>query len=281
MSESLNSTLFRKNAINNLNSIDVLNSSLKVLNPGIWIWVVGVLIVLCGIIVWGILGTITLDIESRGIIFPEQNLIESEKNIKQGIKDRNDKILSLKNLFNKKKQLYDKRYLTVVELLKAKDEYLIAKEELANPNKGSYLPLTSISVDDSIDSSTATLNALIFINHEQGKKIAVGMKAFILPNMFSMYDYGYIQGEVISISEYPISKPIAYSYLGNMNLVDDFFLQGSPYIAKIRLNRNSATPSGLLWTTKIGPNLTVHPGTMVSVKIIYKECAPIGLISKK
>jgi len=277
---SLNNNLFRQNAINNLNSLDDIHSVLKIINPSEWLWIMVSMLALTAILIWGLFGTITLNVDAPGILFPTDKLTEIESLISQTIKDRTEKVASLDDLYNKKKRMFEKHYLTIDDLLKAKEEYIAAREDLSNPNKNSYMSLTEDSSNTSINSSNTTLEALVFVDHLQGKKITVGMDAYILPNSFSQYDYGYIYGKVVSISEYPISKQLAYSYIGNMNLVDEFFLRGAPFIVKIQLKTDRSMVSGLSWTTKLGSNFSIQPGTMVSTKIIYKKCSPFRFISK-
>jgi hypothetical protein len=277
MSENyLNSSIFRTNAINHLNSLEDIQSSLKIVNPGAWIWVVISMLVLLGILIWGVFGSITLTTNAQGIIFPAHTLSESERLINQNSKDHQEKIIAFEKLLNKKNILYRKHLLTESDILRAKEEYLSAKEEPSNLIKNSYLP-ASYSKENS---TNTLLDSLIFIDHTQGKKISEGMKVYILPNQFSSYDYGYINARVVSISEYPISKQLAYSYLGNINLVDDFFANGAPYIARVRLQKNNTTKSGIAWTTKLGSPSSIQPGTIVLAKIIYKKCPPIKFLSK-
>ena len=281
MSEtSLKTNIFRQNAINNINSLDEIQNALKIINSAGWVWLLVSILALIGILVWGIKGTITLNIETQGIIFPTERLSESESIINQNINDHDEKIAVLEDLYKKKKKLFEKQYLTQVDLLKAKEEFIAAKEELSNPNKNAYLKSSKLSSYAVVNSANTSLDALIFIDHAQGKKISQGMNAYILPNTFSAYDYGYIHGRVVSVSEYPISKQLAYSYLGNMNLVDDFFINGAPYIAKIRLQRSSDTNSGLAWTTRYGAPFSIQPGTIVLAKVTYKKCSPIKFLSK-
>lgn len=130
------------------------------------------------------------------------------------------------------------------------------------------------------DISNKTLDALVFIDHMEGKKIKAGMAAYVLPSTVSPYEYGYIKGEVISISDYPLSKEFVYSYLGNINLVDEYFTHGSPFMAKVRLLASSTSKSGLLWTTRKGAPFKFEPGATVTVKIVSTECSPLKLLTQ-
>lgn len=126
-----------------------------------------------------------------------------------------------------------------------------------------------------------SLEALVFVKHRDGKKVKVGMKVYVLPSNLSDYEYGYILGKVVEISQYPQSKESVYPYLGNATLVDEFFSTGVPFLAKIQLQKKIENPSGLFWTTQKGTPFKVKPGSTVSVKIISKEISPLKLLSSR
>lgn len=48
--------LFRKNSIDRVSSPEQLNDRIRVANPGVWLLLAGILLVLLGICVWGIFG---------------------------------------------------------------------------------------------------------------------------------------------------------------------------------------------------------------------------------
>jgi hypothetical protein len=156
---------------------------------------------------------------------------------------------------------------------------MTAKKEFINLMSGNN-PTTIQSLFSSPSlSKNQPLSALVFVKHTEGNKITVGMSAYLLPSGFSFYDYGYIKAQVIHVSSYPITKEIAYFYLENMNLVDEFFMQGAPFMVEIRLEQDHTSTSGLAWTTR-GPAFRINPGTMVTAKIIYKTCSPWQLMTK-
>ncbi len=281
LKSSFDNNLFRQNALDNLNSLDEIYPALQVINPSEWLWMIFAALILVCILLWGLFGTITLSVDTNGMILPEEKLIAVETLFSQALKDRNEKIVLLEDLYNKKKKMFENHYVTLEDLLKTKSELIAAKEELSSPNGNAYSPLTNLLSNTEMNSSNTQLDALVFADRTHGKKIVVGMNAYVLSNDISQYAHGYIVGKVISISAYPISKQLVYSYLGNMNLVDDFFMGGAPFVVKIRLQRDKSTDSGLAWTTKRGSSYRIEPGTMVSAKIIYKKSSPARLMAQR
>ena len=52
----MKNNLFRKNSIDRVSSPEQLNDRIRVANPGVWLLLVGILLVLTGICIWGIFG---------------------------------------------------------------------------------------------------------------------------------------------------------------------------------------------------------------------------------
>jgi hypothetical protein len=269
--------LFRESAIKNLNSIHEVQVALKVTTPGSWLCLFMLLITLGGFVMWSLYGSVSLNVSGRGIIIPSEFLIQAEAYISDNMRDQEEMLTSIKDLLDKKKELYKKHYLTLVDLRQAEKEYMLAKAEYMNPFKNSYFNVKKpfFKMDKK---NSQVLDVLVFVEHADGKKITSGMTAFIIPEIISPYQYGYIKGKVYSVSEYPATKEAAFSYLGNMNLVDSFFISGVTYMVKIKLESSNNTKSKLSWTTKKGSPFVIEAGTTVSVKIVNKNCTPFGLL---
>ena len=54
----MNNEIFRKKSLDRLNSPDEFDQYVKVSRPGVWILVIGILLVLAGIFIWGLFGDI-------------------------------------------------------------------------------------------------------------------------------------------------------------------------------------------------------------------------------
>lgn len=273
----LDPSLFRQNAINNLNMTHDLQPALKIITPHSYIALLIAACAFASALIWCLFGTLTLYIDAPGIIMPTISILESERLLEQNIADNREKIIALDQLYNKKKKLHAKHYLTETDLLRAKEEFISAKENLANPNRNIYVTFpTSISSNPQHQSS---LTALAFINPTQGKRLSPGMKTYLLPTSLPAYAYGYIKGFLETISDYPISKQVAYSYLKNMNLADEFFATGTPFLAKIQLLTNPSDPTQFLWTTQSRPLFAIQAGTLVAIKIIQGQCTPLKFLT--
>ena len=56
MEPTMKESLFRKSSIDRISSPEQLNERIRVANPGVWMLLTGILLILVGICVWGIFG---------------------------------------------------------------------------------------------------------------------------------------------------------------------------------------------------------------------------------
>ncbi len=279
--DSNNPGLFRENALKNLNAIDQIESAFQVIQPAAWLWILIVMCFFISLATWGIMGNVSTHVKASGIILSASQLEQTERQIKQEIAQRQAKLSAMKTLLEQKRELYHKHYLTITDLEQSEDAYVAAEEDLINfSNKGHANTNLSVFSRESVTTSV-DLEALVFVSQQEGKKIRAGMAALIIPETLSAYKYGYIEGTVISISHYPASKDAIYAYLGNINLVDEFFAGGVPFMVKIKLGKNPQSASGLRWTTRDGAPFRIESGTRVFTRIINKKLSPLSILIKK
>lgn len=128
----------------------------------------------------------------------------------------------------------------------------------ATPGKALILGMTH--------SNKTTLNAIVFVDHVSGKKILKGMKAYLIKPNSTIYDHHYAMGIVSDVSDFPSTRESAMSYLGNTDVVNDFFRNGTPFMVTINIPKTQ--------------QLTfLKPGSSVITHIIYQRCTPWKLLS--
>jgi len=103
----------------------------------------------------------------------------------------------------------------------------------------------------------------------QGKKLAVGMKAQLLPNIYEDQEYGRIQGVVAQISPETADEDALLRVFKNQKLVRKLFDNEAPYKVLVQVESDSRGRSGLAWTSSRGPNRLLEPGTMVTGWVVY------------
>lgn len=64
----MSDTVFRQNNINKVKSPDNLNEYIHVANPGVWVLLAAVIVLLTGLCVWGIFGQLSTEVKSNAQI---------------------------------------------------------------------------------------------------------------------------------------------------------------------------------------------------------------------
>jgi hypothetical protein len=279
-SPELNKPLFRENALKSLSASDHIQQSLKVVEAKFIGYLCASFLILLALFIWGLFGEIEVQVSARGMVLSGQQLKLAEKLYQENRVDRIAALQAVKSLLDKKQQLFNKHYLTIDDLERARQDYLNAKERISNTPRLNNENVGNLFFREQ-GVASSPLEALVFVSHNEGKKINSGMSVYLLPTTLSAYEYGYIKGTVLSVSAYPASKESVYSYLGNMSLVDEYFIEGAPFVVRIALDKNSQTKSGLSWTSKRGAPFSIDVGSTVTAKIINHQYHPLDLLLRQ
>ncbi|MBI5368038.1 MAG: NHLP bacteriocin system secretion protein [Planctomycetes bacterium] len=129
----------------------------------------------------------------------------------------------------------------------------------------------------SIELKDQPLVVLGFIRGE-GQKLRPGMKALVLPANVRAEDYGFMLGQVYTVSEYPITPQGALVILKNAELAQSLVGTGNPYLVRIAPLESETTASGYEWTGRKGPPFPIGTGTVCSVQVITETRRPISLV---
>lgn len=113
--------------------------------------------------------------------------------------------------------------------------------------------------------------AVVFVPAIQGKKLAVGMPAQMLPLIFEEQEYGRIEGVVSHISTVAADEDLLLRVFKNQKLVRKLFESEAPYKVLITVSADARGRSGLSWTSSRGPERLLDPGTIVSGWVVHKR----------
>lgn len=130
----------------------------------------------------------------------------------------------------------------------------------------------------SIEIAGEGLELVLYIPAEQGKKVTPGMTVQISPATVKKEEFGTLTGEVLEISEFPVSPEGMLSVLQNAQLVTRFSAQGAPYAARVRLINDPTTASGYAWSGGRGPPVALSGGTTATAEVTVRTQAPISLV---
>lgn len=68
MSDSQQTTLFRKKTLDRISSPEQLTDYLRVTTPGIWVVLVTIVLLLCGLFAWSVIGTLETTADATAIV---------------------------------------------------------------------------------------------------------------------------------------------------------------------------------------------------------------------
>ena len=128
------------------------------------------------------------------------------------------------------------------------------------------------------DTDPSELEVLLYVQAAEGKKVQPGMRVRISPSTARREEYGFIEGIVSSVSQFPASRRGMLRVLGNEELVDQFLRSGPALSVTATLNLDPATTSGFEWSSGEGPDELLTSGTPCSATITVREQAPITLV---
>lgn len=268
---------YRENALKALNSLEPLQSGLRIVESKSVISLLALISILLAVLVWGFLGAVSIELPAQGLLLPISQIEQTEVIYQSYRQARERELKQWQTLLANKQKLYSQHLVTLDDLARSQRDYLTAMETKTLIPK--LIDEQAGSLFSAKQASSGELAAIVFVSHHDGKQIKQGMHAYLLPAFMSAYSYGYIKGIVSHVSEFPASKESVYPYLGNMNLVDEYFIGGAPFVLRIDLDRNQQTASGYNWTSHLGAPEQLSAGSAVQVKIVKEELHPYQLFA--
>ncbi len=110
-----------------------------------------------------------------------------------------------------------------------------------------------------------------------GQQVQPGMKVQISPATVKKEEFGYLIGDVMTISGLPTTRQGIMKLLNNDLLVEQLASKGAPFTIEIELIKNSDTVSGYKWSSDEGPPINIESGTMCELRVVVREQRPITL----
>jgi len=129
-----------------------------------------------------------------------------------------------------------------------------------------------------VEQHGSELYAEAYFRIGDGKQISEGMEAEVSPTSVQRDRYGSIRAKVLSVSPLPETENAIVSRLGNATLAAMMMGGGAPIRCMIALLTDSATVSGLRWTSSHGPDTTVTPGDTAAISVVTRKVRPIELV---
>ncbi len=182
-------------------------------------------------------------------------------------------------------ELAIKQYQREVERLQAR---LGEQLNLTSPHEGRVVevmvnagevvqPGTALATIAPLNTDAAALTAYIYVSPADGKRIRSGMQVQLNPSAFRPEKYGYMLGEVQSVSELPATLEGMRRVLKNEQLARELTRTGVPFEVRVSLKADPSTPSGYRWSSSQGPDAEINAGMLLDAQVIVERLRLINL----
>lgn len=129
-----------------------------------------------------------------------------------------------------------------------------------------------------IEDESVQLEAVIYVPADQGKNIKPGMQVHVAPSTVKREEFGTMTGNVVNVSDFPMTPQGMAAVLHNDSLVTLFSHDGAPYAVTVTLERDPATTSGFHWAVGKGPDIRLTSGTLAQAEITTRSRRPLDLV---
>jgi len=143
------------------------------------------------------------------------------------------------------------------------------------------------------DDTEPSYDSIIFVPAGEGKKIEVGHAVEVSPATVKREEHGFIRGDVVAVSELPVTKLAMEAALEHPELVDSFLKRYAPGVmlrVQVKLRQedvshdsqasrtNAKRRNPFRWSSPSGSEQTLKTGTMCQAAVVVKRQTLISLV---
>ncbi|NLY42848.1 MAG: HlyD family efflux transporter periplasmic adaptor subunit [Clostridiaceae bacterium] len=292
--------LYREESLDKLSSPEQLDEYVKVTNPGVFIIVAAFFSIFAAVLVWAFTGNISDSISIKGIVFPERGVssvihsaegMVSDVHVKKGEYVEAGEVIAIVPQDDIIEKIKDLRAGNAPqeEIDEAMEEYN-SKSKIVAPVSGIVLDV--IQTGEMVggnkvvakiiqqDIYTNAKEIIGYIRMADSKKIRIGMEAQVSPEFAPREEFGYMQGFITKIGEYPVTQEDIENSLGIVQFSRDILPEENSVEVRISLTVDPDSKNLIKWSNKKGSNLQVDIGTVCNILIVDKTRRPIDLFLK-
>ena len=181
----------------------------------------------------------------------------------QRVEKAKNEIRSLQSAFAQSSQVLSPDSGRIIEVLQRENDLV---------NSGMTLFLLEKSGEN------LEMEAIIYFPALTGKQVQRGMRAQITPSIVKREEYGFLEGTVTEVDQYPSTFMAVMKTIQNEALARLLTSDQTPIKVRASLIRDPKTVSGYKWSSRLGPPMTLDRGTLCFVNVTVREQAPITLV---
>jgi hypothetical protein len=265
-------SLFREEAMDKVLSPDELDRLMPVTDPKGWLALIALLALVAAAVIWGVFGSVPVEVGGdKGILLAgdSRNPAVSQTSglVTDVLVDIGDHVQEGQVLARVRPN--EGAETDVVSLFDGRVDQILIE-------KGMFLERgQQVAV---IKRGNEPLQAFVFMSGEQAKQLKKGMQVHVLPSTVKAEEFGFIEGEVTSVSKFPLTEDEMLLLLENQSLVDALNTGGSHHRVDVKLLRDPSTPSGFEWSSSQGPPFAITRGTLCTASFVLDKERPVNLV---
>jgi len=301
--------LFRKEALKHRKTRELAYKPVIITFPWGWVALLAIIVLLAGGLFWSFQGSIsvrlhgtgslvsdggrvTINSHSEGVVWDVgvqtgERVIRGQVIARLDHPERVEEILQLLESieWGKRMGVSDPSNNQLLQTLRTDlewESFILSHEEgkvsEVEITKGQYLrvgdPVATIIRGGE---TVKELVGVFYFPVEEGKKIKPGMEAQIIPSTVPKEEYGFLKGNVISVSTFPASQKHIAQLIGSESFAQEMAQQIVLEVV-VDLLPSPKTVSGFQWSSSDGPPFEIENGTMAQGTVIIERLRPIGLV---
>ncbi len=307
------SQIFSQEALDKLRSPENLDTMLPITNPINWMALISILVLLFSVVLRSIYGSFTVKAEGMGLIMDSSGLMNithvasgkiSRIYVKPGsVVNKGDLIAHMEQAAQEadtKMARYgtglasnDRDAMGRVYQYNAKEYQQVVAEDVYSDYDGivdevmvgegsivsSGTPICSVRVTQ----AGQELTGVFYVPIDKGKRILPGMTIQLAPNGVDVSQSGSLIGVVRTVSQYPVTVQSMQQHLGNAQLAQFVLQSEKGAVMEVTFDpvKDEDSPSGYLWTSKVGEHKPITPGSFCTGSIIIERKPPIEKVFQK
>lgn len=265
---------FRQAALDRLSSPEQLDDLMEVTPSRAWVALASLGVLLAAVLAWGIFGRIPTKLHGDGVLLRGQQLGKisaMEPGLVTRIRVAAGDIVARGQIVAELRRPSASEGDKAIPLIANQPGRVL--ELLAKPGDV-VAPGQSLL---SLEPSEGEVEAILYLDAAQGRRITVGMPVQVAPLPYPKSEYGYLVGQVKSVSDVPASRAAMQTVLENEDLVRRLSGGGAPIAVRVSLSPVAGSPGRYLWSSSTGPAGELRSGTLCAASIVISERRPIAL----
>lgn len=266
-----NRPVYRKAALDKLASPEELDQLMHITRPGSWLLLAAFGAVLLIILLWSIFGRITTTLDQSGMLALRNPVVfVPSPDVGQVVE------ITIKP-----------GDLIAAERPLARVSTSTGTVSVASPVNGRVISVR-VNVGEPVDIGTPLISVesfdrpnqqqevVAYIPLEDRQRIRAGMAVQILPSTIEVEKYGYLEGQVQSVSGFAATRDEINAVLGEDSATDTLLAEGPVFEVRIafKLDRQG----NYQWSASSGPDMPIVSGTPCLIKIQVGQERPINKV---